>query len=76
MNIAEALKQAKEKNMCSRNKRLDIVLFIANDEIITILSCGIGTGLKMSVHTMLAEDWEVTNLTEKEKDRLKQKFGN
>lgn len=78
MNISEALKAVdKEREYIYRKNEVDCkhegfrkVVIADSDrrtDFYTLMSCGIGRGLNLSFEDCIADDWEIGELTQKEK---------
>lgn len=81
MNISEALKAVdKEREYVYRKNEVDCkhegfrkVVIADSDrrtDFYTLISCGIGRGLNISFEDCIADDWEIGELTQKEKNNI------
>ena len=80
MNISEALKAVdKEREYVYRNntdctregfRKVVVAKQDSRTNFYILMSCGIGRGLNLSFEDCIADDWEIGELTQKEKNNI------
>lgn len=69
MNIVEGVKQLSllsKHNKCLSSERMQLRIAMRFDKLFTISESGCGYGLALHYSHIIADDWELSEMTEKE----------